>query len=92
MTPAGRARRFKTPYSEFIYRPSPIEKKVFFIGVERIKINDQYVYMATPLRALADYVFWHKVKNANLDFLVQSLRIEPEYLAEIHNKDHKEQG
>ena len=39
--------------------------------------------MATPLRALLDYVYWRGAEDINLDFLQESLRIELDDLLTI---------
>ena len=83
----GRNRQFNTEYGTFIYRVIPIDAYQFLKGVQCFRIAKQWVWIATPLRALMDYVYWHKIDNANMDFLIQSLRIEPECLSRIKKKD-----
>ncbi len=72
----SRNKKFETPYGYFVYRAIPILPLYFYYGVQMINVNNQIVYIATPLRALMDYVYCHKVENANIHFLTESLRIE----------------
>lgn len=79
----GFSRSFETPLGYFVYRKMPITTDCFYKGVVTEPYHQQRIHMATPLRALMDYVYWHKVKNADLDFLENSLRIEKTTLDEI---------
>jgi len=83
----GRNKEFDTPYGIFAYLTIPIDPHQFLKGVQCVRIGDERVWMATPLRALMDYVYWHKIENVNLDYLIGSLRIEPEELSSIKKKD-----
>jgi predicted transcriptional regulator of viral defense system len=76
MAPFGRSKTFATPFGKFIYRVSSITNAEFLKGVRRIEMGKQGVLIATPLRALLDYVYWHTSNNINLEFLQESLRIE----------------
>ncbi len=76
-----RARTFENPLGRFVYRPTPIST---LAGVRREEAaSGQAFLLATPLRALADLAHDRRWKNAGLDFLVASLRIEPDLLREI---------
>jgi len=79
----GRKKSFDTPMGEFLYYKTPVEKKHFFYGVELQENFAHTIYMASPLRALMDFVYLHKPKSANTDFLTGSLRIEEEHIAGI---------
>ncbi len=83
MAAFGRNKTTRTFLGDFLYKKNSIKLTDFYVGVERIEIHQQFVLMATPLRALVDYVYWHKVKEANVDFLINSLRIEEEHLKTI---------
>lgn len=83
----GRNRECNTPYGKFVYSTPPIDSHQFFTRVQQLQINEQPVWMATPLRALIDYIYWHKVDNAGLDFLKNSLRIEVDNLSTVKKKD-----
>ena len=85
----GRNKTFHTFLGDYLYKKSLFKQADFYVGVDRIEINQRSVLMATPLRALVDYVHWHKIKDANMDFLKNSLRIEEENLSTIKMTDIK---
>ncbi len=77
-----RATKFNTPLGLFTYTHLPPEN--FFVEVERREeegqLNKTIFFMATPWKAITDYVFCYKKNWNSLDPLVNSLRIEPESL------------
>lgn len=83
----GRDKMFETPYGRFYYKKTAINSRHFLSGVNLIKIDQQPVWMADPLRALLDYIYWHKPPKLNVDFLLESLRIELESLTELQRND-----
>ena len=83
----GRNKKFETPYGDFIYRVLPILPMYFYYGVNMIETNKQIIYIASPLRALMDYVYCHKIENANTHFLIESLRIEKIDIDNITKKE-----
>lgn len=85
----GRNRQYTTPFGSFVYYVTPVTLQAFFLGVELIKRDQQFVYIATPLRALVDYIYLHKIDNANMHFLTDSLRIEPQYISIIKKNEIK---
>lgn len=85
----GRSREYNTPLGLFCYHVAPVHRKNFYLGVNLIEINEQFIYMASPLRALIDYIYWHKVQHANFDYLEHSLRIERDDLALISAAEAK---
>jgi len=87
MAAFGRNKSFHTPLGEFIYQKSSVNLFDFLTGVERIEINNQSVLIASPLRALADYVYWHKIKMANMNFLINGLRIEEENIYQLKKSE-----
>ncbi len=90
MVAFGRNRQFDTPFGQFIYRKTPLEPGDFWAGVTRTAINHHSVLMATPLRALCDYVYWHKIENADKEFLKTGLRIEDEHLNQLTRSNIEE--
>lgn len=75
----GSARDFDTPLGIFNYRRIP--QRVFYAEVERCVDPDGNVFfMASPVKALADYVYAHRV-DWTLRDASASLRIEPDDLA-----------
>ena len=70
---------FNTPVGLFSYRRVP--QKTFYAGVNRQADDNGSVFLiASPLKALADYVYIHKCDWAGVDPVVESLRVEIEEL------------
>lgn len=74
----GRSRQFKTPLGVFSYLPVPAS--VLFECVERVDLQGTPCLMATPLKALADYVYTKRLDGKGVTPLLQSLRIDLETL------------
>jgi len=73
----GKSKEFNTPLGVFSYIHVP--QNVFYNGVERMTDEDENIFlMATPIKALADYVYVHKKDWSGLKPATESLRIEPE--------------
>jgi hypothetical protein len=83
MTAFGRNKTFNTSFGQFMYCKNPLNLYDALLGVMRIEINSFPVLIATPLRALADYIYWHKIKTADSGFLKTGLRIEKELLRQF---------
>lgn len=79
----GRTRSFVTPVGEFEYIKIPFNPYEFLSGVVRKEINSKPFLIATPLRALADYVYHKKIEWSGLDFLLSGLRIEMDFLESL---------
>lgn len=86
----GRNKQFWTPMGQFVYRTAPITSYDFLTGVTRIETNHRPVLMATPLRALSDYIYWHKIDDADWLFLQTGLRIEEDHLRQLTKPAIKE--
>ena len=69
---------FATPLGRFDYRHVP--SIVFYEGVERIEEQQEAYFMASPWKALCDYVYVHKKVWASVDPLIKSLRIDEQEL------------
>ena len=81
-----KSKQFSTPIGEFTFTHVP--QKVLLCGVERI--TDQYgesFFMASPLKALADYVYVQKPRRQDAASLLDELRIEKEALQKIKAGD-----
>jgi len=71
-----------TCYSEFTY--SRVPQHPLFASVQRQERRDGVsFFMATPLKALADYVYVHRCNWRGLAPVRQSLRVEEEELATL---------
>lgn len=77
-----KSKEFTTPLGIFSYERVPQE--VFYAEVERVTDASGNVFlMATPLKALADYVYVHRKDWTGIEPAVDSLRIEPEELEQV---------
>lgn len=78
----ARSRSFQTPIGSFRFSRVPQAK--LFEDVSRVPRPDgEVAFIATPLKALADYVSLHRLDWTGVEPLVESLRIAPQQLAEI---------
>lgn len=71
-----RAKEFETPIGIFSYEHVPIE--VFSLGVEQHPQNALTLFIASPVKALADIVYSRKRTWNSLSELSEDLRIEIE--------------
>jgi hypothetical protein len=80
---------FTTPLGLFSYKRVP--QDIFYLGVERIKDeNGNVFFMASPIKALADYLYIHMLKWRNLTEPIESLRIDEERLKHINRNEMKD--
>jgi len=87
----GRTKKFITPFGEFIFHQLPVNEYEFLTGVTRVEeIKNEPFFLATPLRALADYVYVKKIDWKSLDYFLGSLRIDIEELIKIESNDFLE--
>ena len=70
------AKEFHTPSGQFIYKRIPYP--LLYLGVERVKSENSTFFMASPLRAVMDYVYVYRKHWRGIDPLIKSLRIEPD--------------
>lgn len=76
----GNAKEFNTPLGIFSYKRVP--QQTFYAGVERcVDPYGNVFFMASPVKALADYVYVHRLNWTGVDEASTSLRIETEHLA-----------
>ena len=82
----GKAKAFNTPLGVFSYVPVP--QKIFYTAVERMTDEEGNVFlMATPIKALTDYVYVYKKDWTGLKPVTESLRVEPEEFESITADD-----
>lgn len=87
----GRTKKFITPYGEFDFNQSPINEYEFLTGVNRIEdVEDEPFFLASPLRALADYVYIKNISWQNITYLTDGLRIDLEHLTRLNKHDFVE--
>jgi predicted transcriptional regulator of viral defense system len=84
----GRTKKFATPFGEFIFYQLPVNEYEFLTGVTRVEeIKGEPFLLASPLRALADYVYMRKIDWQGIDYLTTSLRTDVEQLMKITVND-----
>jgi hypothetical protein len=65
-----------------------LQSQIFYAGVERLADEAGNIFlMASPMKALADYVYVHNKDWAELKPAVESLRIEPEEFKAVTSDD-----
>jgi hypothetical protein len=78
----GRSREFDTPLGLFCFTRVPQE--TFYAGVSRVeKEPGSSFLLASPLKALADYVYVHKLDWNSARPVVESLRVDEGLLAGV---------
>jgi len=77
-----RSREFKTPVGVYSYQYS---KMFSFAGVERIQsgASKDYFLIASPVRAIFDYVHVNELEWQSVAPLIESLRMEPDAIATL---------
>lgn len=71
---AQRSKLFKTPIGVFSFSTIPI--RTFPVGINRVEKAKQNFLIASPTKALADYIYVHREKWTNLEMLMDDLRID----------------
>ena len=80
-----RRKSFNTPLGQFSYQSVPSFN--FYIGAERIEDGGSVYFMASPWRAIADFIYCHKLDWKGLAPLEESLRIDPNDIARARLED-----
>ncbi len=83
-----RSKYFSTPLGLFSYRHIPPQS--FFYGVESLLEERERILMASPWKALADYVYVYKKDWKSFEPLIESLRIEEENLRKMPIRELEE--
>lgn len=79
-TSLGRSRTFNTPVGLFSFTRVPLLR--LFAGVSRASAEGGgSFFLATPLKALADYVYTHRRDWTSVTPVLESLRVDEEALA-----------
>ena len=76
-----RNKLFKNVLGHFSYDRLPTEN--FFIGVDYIEQGDNQFFLASPWKALLDYIYCRKENWCDFSPIEKSLRIEPSELPKI---------
>jgi len=86
-----RAREFETPLGHFSFTRIP--QKVFYDEVTRVEKQNgsetglragESFLIASPLKALADYVYAHRLDWASTGPVIESLRVDESSLTSIN--------
>jgi len=76
------SREFQTPLGLFSYTRVP--QQILYTEVERQTDEYRNVFLiASPIKALADYVYVHKLDWLGVTPIIQSLRVEPDDLESV---------
>lgn len=76
---AKRSMEFKSPLGLYLFHHIP--PAYFFEGVDRIEDANNVYLMASPLKALGDYIYVNKKEYNTVREITSDLRIEREHLA-----------
>lgn len=80
-----RNKKFLTPLGEFSYRRLPTND--FFLGVNFCQDGNNKFFMASPWKAILDYIYCYKKEWHTLTPMVESLRLDVENLPKISKED-----
>lgn len=82
----GNSKEFETPLGVFSYKRVP--QHTFFLGVQRCNDeNGNVFFMASPAKALVDYLYIHQLNWTRIDEPIGSLRIDEHELACVTAKE-----
>ena len=80
-----RSREYDTPVGHFSFTRVP--QKTFYAEVQRVEVTNSGSFMlASPLKALADYVYVHKCAWDGARPVIESLRVDENLLAGIDSE------
>jgi hypothetical protein len=80
----NRSREFDTPLGHFSFTRVP--QKTFYVDVMRVANDTGSFLLASPLKALADYVYVHKRDWTSVRPILESLRVDEDRLATIEGE------
>ncbi|MBZ0166295.1 MAG: hypothetical protein K8I00_05760 [Candidatus Omnitrophica bacterium] len=79
-----RSREFVTPLGIFSYTHIPSHK--FYVGVDRIESGDGVFLLASPWRALVDFLYAHKKEWKSLQAAADDLRLDLDSFKDVDFK------
>jgi hypothetical protein len=82
-----RTKDFSTPLGDFSFTRIP---GFNYLSVERVKTDGEFALIASPSKALIDYVLCHKVEPCSLGELRERLRISEDFKFNFSLKDFAE--
>jgi hypothetical protein len=72
---------------DFTFHPLAIQRGYFLELVLRQQVNEQTMLIAKPFRALMDLICYRKKEWQGIDWLVEGMRIDYEYLRTINSSE-----
>ncbi len=90
VTPGRKSVKYDHPeFGSFSFHPLATRPGYFLELIERRQITVQTMLVAKPIRALMDLVCLRKVEWQGLEWLMEGLRIDYEYLCRITSSEFK---
>ncbi len=80
-----RVKEFSTPLGLFSYARLPANG--FYTGVTLLKANNYQYFMATPWKAICDYVYCYKKNWKTMDAMIQDLRMNKDVLPVLFSEE-----
>ncbi|MFH1874514.1 MAG: hypothetical protein ABH859_04935 [Pseudomonadota bacterium] len=80
-----RSNQFETPFGIFSYNSVP--SSIFYVCVDRVQVENQVFFVATPWKAIVDYVYVNNLEWVGLKPLIESIRIEEGALFDLNKDD-----
>jgi len=88
VTPGRKTLVFESgKFGRFSFHPLAVNTSRFLELVQRVQITQQTILVAEPLRAMMDLVCLRKTQWLGLEWLIEGLRIDEEYLKSIKQSD-----
>ena len=84
----NKSKVFDTPIGRFYYTRVP--QQFLYAGVDRVEKDENVIFVARPIKALADYVYVYKKDWSDLKPVIESMRIEEVDLESIHSTEIEE--
>jgi predicted transcriptional regulator of viral defense system len=84
----NKSKVFETPVGKFFYTRVP--QRFLYAGVDRVEKDENVIFVAHPVKALADYVYVYKKDWSNLKPVIESMRIEEDDLQSINSAEIEE--
>ncbi len=88
ITPGTKSKQYEhEEFGSFMFSPLAIEKGYFLELVLRQQVDEQAMLIAKPFRALMDLICYRKKEWQGIDWLVEGMRIDYEYLRTINSSE-----
>lgn len=88
ITPGSKSKKYEhDEFGSFTFSPLAIERGYFLELVLRQQVDEQTMLIAKPFRALMDLICYRKKEWQGIDWLVEGMRIDYEYLRTINSSE-----